>query len=354
MQSPETVVVNPDPADWTPQILDGQVNAILQMGTKVVVGGTFTQVRRAGFLRVFTRNYLFAFDMETGVDRSQLRAPCWMPTVEELAPGPDGTSVFVGGDFGTVNGQNYKKLVRLNLADGSIVTSFKANANRLVQDVVCATGGSTSPGSSTRSRASLVPAWPGSNPTTGAVDPNFDLPFTNPLRGTMGVPEIDVSPDGSKLMALGSFSRSPGQPRVQIAQLDLTTTPPRSRRGRRACTPCTRPTARRPGARARSRRICATSTSHRTAPTSSSVTTGAFRANRLCDSVSRFELTATGPNQAPTWTDWTGGDTTWSVSVSGTAVYVGGHMRWVNNPYRGDIAGPGAGRRAKGSPRCPR
>jgi len=53
------------------------------------------------------------------------------------------------------------------------------------------------------------------------------------------------------------------------------------------------------------------------------VTTGAFRANRLCDSVNRFELTTIAPNQVPTWTDWTGGDTSWSVSVSGTAVYVG-------------------------------
>ena len=44
------------------------------------------------------------------------------------------------------------------------------------------------------------------------------------------------------------------------------------------------------------------------------VTTGAFRANRLCDSINRFELTTTGPNQAPTWTDWTGGDASWSVA----------------------------------------
>ncbi len=67
VQTPDTVVVNPDPADWTPDILDGQVNAILQMGTKVVVGGTFTQVRRAGFSAILTRNFLFAFDMDTGV-----------------------------------------------------------------------------------------------------------------------------------------------------------------------------------------------------------------------------------------------------------------------------------------------
>lgn len=29
VQTPQSVVVNPDPADWTPQILDGAVNAIL-------------------------------------------------------------------------------------------------------------------------------------------------------------------------------------------------------------------------------------------------------------------------------------------------------------------------------------
>lgn len=60
-------LVNPNPADWTPQIQDGQVNAIVQMGTRVVVGGTFTTVRRAGTSQDLTRNYLFAFDMHTGV-----------------------------------------------------------------------------------------------------------------------------------------------------------------------------------------------------------------------------------------------------------------------------------------------
>ena len=53
-------------------------------------------------------------------------------------------------------------------------------------------------------------------------------------------------------------------------------------------------------------------------------TTGAFRAGRLCDTASRWELNATGPNQHPTWTDWTGGDTTWSVGPSGLRCTSGG------------------------------
>ena len=43
-----SVVVSADPAGTTPNVLDGQVNAIVQVGGKMIVGGTFTQVRRGG------------------------------------------------------------------------------------------------------------------------------------------------------------------------------------------------------------------------------------------------------------------------------------------------------------------
>ena len=298
VQSSETVVVNPDPADWTPQILDGQVNAILQMGSKVVVGGTFTQVRRAGFLETFTRNYLFSFDMETGVIDPNF-IPVLDASVEELTPGPDGTSVFVGGDFGSVNGLSYKKVVRLNLADGSVVTSFKANANRLVQDVVFRNGWLYVSGKFDQIKSVARSGVARLNPNTGAVDPNFDVPFTTPLRGTLGVPEIDVSPDGSKLMALGSFSQVGGLPRVQIAQLDLTTTPVSVSSWQTSLYPVYEANG--------TTTWCSSSFSTYMRDLDISpdgsyfvvVTTGAFRANRLCDSISRFELTSTGPNQAP-------------------------------------------------------
>jgi hypothetical protein len=341
VQAGLSVVVNPDPADWTPDVLDGQVNAVLQMGTKVVVGGSFTQVRRHGGSQILPRSFLFAFDMNTGaIDTSFV--PQLDRSVETLAPGPDGTSVFVGGDFSTVNGQSYRKLVRLRLADGGIVTSFKANAGALVQDLVLRGGWLYVAGKFTTIKSTARSGLARLDPQTGAVDPNLNLPFTDPLRGTLGVPEIDVSPDGSTLVAIGSFSKVAGLDRIQIAMLDVGSTPAAVSSWQTDVYPLFVPGT--------TTTWCSSSfaTYMRDvdiAPDGSYfvvITTGAFRANRLCDTASRWEMGATGPAQQPTWSDWSGGDTSWSVSATGTAIYVGGHFRWWNNPYRGDAAGPGA------------
>ena len=40
--------------------------------------------------------------------------------------------------------------------------------------------------------------------------------------------------------------------------------------------------------------------------------------------------------------DYTGNDSFWSVAVTGTAIYLGGHARWINNPNGSDSPGAGA------------
>ena len=340
VQVEQPVVANPDPSDNTPQVLDGQVNAIIQMGDTVIVGGTFTQVRRVNNQTILDRPYVFAYDVDTGAIDPNF-VPQLNNYVEALAPGPGGQSVFMGGNFTTVNGAAYKKVARVNLADGSLVTGFKANASALVLDVVANGPWLYVSGKFTKIKGVARSGLARLNPNTGAVDANLNLPFTDPERGTMGVPHIDVTPNGSKLVAIGSFSMVAGLPRSQIAVLDLTTSPATVSSWQTSLTPvyATPPTT-----------WCASAFNTwmrdiDISPDGSYFilgTTGAFRANRLCDTLTRWDLTSAGPNQAPVWINATGGDTTWAVATTGHAIYVGGHFRWVNNPYRGDTAGPGA------------
>jgi len=60
----------------------------------------------------------------------------------------------------------------------------------------------------------------------------------------------------------------------------------------------------------------------------------------VCDAAARFETAALQPRR-PTWINYTGGDTLHSVAVTGAAVYVSGHQRWLDNPMGHDSCGPG-------------
>jgi hypothetical protein len=61
----------------------------------------------------------------------------------------------------------------------------------------------------------------------------------------------------------------------------------------------------------------------------------------ICDAAARFETSLPNPTR-PSWINYTGGDTLHSVVVTGAAVYVQGHNRWLNNPLGRSVAGPGA------------
>jgi hypothetical protein len=148
-----------------------------------------------------------------------------------------------------------------------------------------------------------------------------------------------VTADGSRLMAIGTFSSVGAQPRSQVAVLDTsgaaaTVAPWSTSRFDRAHNSCA-------GVFDSFTRDVDLSPDGTYFVVSA---TGAFAggagSGTMCDTTSRWETTSTGND--PTWSDYTGGDTTYGVAVTGSAVYVGGHMRWQNNPFQGDQAGPGA------------
>ena len=108
----QSVVVSQTPVPWTPQVLNGRVQAMVQVGNQIVVGGGFTQVRVPGG-PTLARTNLFAFDATTGaID------PNFAPTIAggrvfALSPTPDGSGVFVGGRFAKINGKARHGVVKL-------------------------------------------------------------------------------------------------------------------------------------------------------------------------------------------------------------------------------------------------
>jgi len=338
-----TQVVSTDPADFTPQVMNGSVNAITQIGNKIIAAGTFTTVRQTLTSANITRNRIFAFDATTGVIDAGFN-----PNLGGAANSldTDGTFVYVGGSFSSVGGNTaIKRVVKLT-AGGAIVGGFNAVPSGSVNEVVVRgsrlyVGGaftSVKSGATTSTRGALA----GLDATTGAVLAAVNVPFTGVydtgLGGTTNITRFDVSPDGSKLVAVGNFSTVGAQPRSQIAVLDTAGT----------ATVASWATNRYDS----DHNDCASvfDTFMRDvdfspdgsyfAATATGAYAGGAPSGTLCDTTTRWETNSAGND--PTWADYTGGDTTYGVAIAGGVIYTGGHMRWQNNPYQGDQAGPGA------------
>jgi Domain of unknown function (DUF5122) beta-propeller len=335
-----SVVVSATPVSFTPNIQDGQVNAVAQAGNLMIVGGTFTTVKQKKATTATAVHQIVAFDSQTGVIDTNFLPDIEGGEVSTISVAPGGQAVFVGGEFDTVNGQAVKRLVKLNLADGSIDPTFqgKVSVGSWVEDSqvlgndLYIGGAFSSIDGVARGRLAAVDV------NTGALDPNVNVNFATKRQGTLRVGHFDISPDGTKLVATGTFLTADGLDRAQIAILDLTTTPVsvsswETNSFKPAC----------------SSHFDTYIRDVKWAPDGSYFIvgdTGAFfggpNSGVLCDSVSRWEGNTSGAGQLPTWADYSGGDSITQVAVTGTAVYAGGHQRWENNPFAGDAAGPGA------------
>lgn len=326
-------LVGEDPADNTPQVVDGSVNAIVQVGSRIVLGGTFTGVQDAGSSTTIPRRGLLAFDAASGiVDRSfdaQLDG-----NVESLDT--DGTSVYAAGDFRTARGVPALRVAKLSMT-GAPDPAFQAGADRVVHEVVVrgarayVGGAFTSLGTPAVPREGLAAL----DKDTGAVLPELNLPVAGTNSGgETNVGKLDVSPDGRTLILIGNFTSVGGLPRSQMAMVDLPVTGSATvsnwstDRFGNVCAPAYNSYLRDLDIDPGGRYVVVT-------------TSGAYGAGALCDTISRWEVTPM-PAAQPTWIDYTGGDTSYGVAATGPVVYVGGHFRWMNNPYGSDRAGPGA------------
>ena len=328
----QPAVVNPNPVDWTPNVLDGEVTSIAVVGDTVVVGGDFRRIGEAGARDSIDRPYLFAFNRVDG--RLRDFRPDLDGAVNALVAGPDDT-VYVGGAFRRVNGSNRRGIVRLNLFNGEISDGFDASVDNGDVRALEAYGGAVYVGGSfTGVNGFGQVALARIDGRTGAVDRDFQVGITGPGLTRTKIEDMALSADGSRLVIIGEILAVGGYRRAQLAVLNVGAGQPRLSSWYTDAYD----------------NMC--HKSYKTyvravdfAPDSSYfvvVTTGAHPGpQRMCDSAARFDLAGDGLHR-PTWVNHTGGDSLTAVSVTGAAVYVGGHQRWMNNPYGNNSPGQGA------------
>ena len=329
----QPTVVSANPVDFTPHVLDGTVWTLAVVGDTVVVGGSFTKVTDSAKRQTYARRNVFAYGLNDGAVRPF--APEVDGAVYALEAGPSGT-VYLGGAFKTVNGTAQRGLARVSLADGQRVTTFGARINwgdvrvlALARGYLYAGGTFSAIGGVTRVGLARM------SPVSGTVDAGFDAKLSAPGLSRTRVEHLDISPDGTKLVAIGALLKAGGVARTQIAMFDVS--------GAAAALTSWYTDAYKPECMKGfdtylrqvkfspdGRYFVVAATGRASSPT------------KLCDSAARFETAGAGRHD-PTWVQRTGGDSLYAVAVTGAAVYLGGHQRYLDNPNGSDAKGPGPG-----------
>lgn len=253
--APQTgVIVSDNPSGITPNILNGTVYSIVQIGNMIVVGGQFSQVQNANSTTTLTRNNVFAFNATTG-NLSTTFVPNPNSTVYKVQAAADGTSVYVGGRFSSAAGRSMpSRLFEANAATGAVDTGFApATFSGDIRDMEVVGNRLWVAGKFTHIGGVAQKALGTLNATTGKKDSYFTgvmagLHRNNHPEDRTNVLQISSNPENTQLTVVGNFTSVNGVSRSQAARFDISAGPHRRSwpPGTRACSRRRAPATSRP------------------------------------------------------------------------------------------------------------
>jgi hypothetical protein len=150
--------------------------------------------------------------------------------VRALALSPNGSTLYAGGNFTTVDGATHSHLVAINVADHSVVSSWKARAGGGVRDLI-ATGGDVYVAGKITTVGGVAQRGIGAvDAATGARDASFAFSADNDVLG--------LALTGGQLILSGSFTHINGVARNELASIDLSSTTLTSWAPAKLCSGC--------------------------------------------------------------------------------------------------------------------
>lgn len=198
--------------------IDGVVWSQAMVGNAVYAGGSFANARPAGAApgtQLTPRSNLLSYDVTTGALNTSF-APVLNQQVLAVAKSPDGSRIYVGGDFTTADNVTHNRLAAYSTSTGQLIASFAPNVNAQIKAIV-ATNSTVYFGGTfgyvngvARSRLAAVNAVDGS--LTGwapAADAVVDA--------------LTLTPSGAAVIAGGAFATINGTTVYGLAALDAIT-----------------------------------------------------------------------------------------------------------------------------------
>ena len=343
-------IVSANPENFTPNVQDGRVNAMVQIGNRIIAVGKFTKVTVTGGATDHPQQHL-RVQRHDRCDRQHLRPQRRHQGSlrhrrrrrrDRLHRRPVQLGQRRGQDAEGRADQRHHRRSRQRPSSPRTPTARSPTCS-------WPAASSTSVAPSRRSTSSLVRCSPRSTRRPAPTPTRLALTFADTWNG--GTHRHQALRHQRRRHDAGRGRQLPHRQRPE---------PPADHDGRplrtvRDAERLGHPALHDTSAPASSTPTCATSTSPPTASTSSwwrparrpAASTPAPCATPPPAGRSARRL----PARTRRWVQYSGGDTFTQVKVTGPAIYVGGHFRWMNNPYDSDSAGPGAVAARAGRPR---
>ncbi|KRF04711.1 hypothetical protein ASG88_21115 [Nocardioides sp. Soil777] len=214
------------PRTNTPRISNGEIwdIEVVPALNRVFIAGNFTSLANTiSPTTTITQAGLASYNYQTGLVDTNFR-PTFNGGVSAVEASPDGTKLFVGGSFNTVNGVAKQKVASLNLTTGAPLSTFgfTNSTNNQVQSLAASNSTLYVGGRYTRINGVLRTGLAAVNAASGVVDQEFDNQLSGGIgvNGQLGVPQLKLTHDGTKLLVVHTGRRIDGQDRLGMGIID--------------------------------------------------------------------------------------------------------------------------------------